>query len=168
MHADATEHVGTKQVRRLLLDNYTSGFQLHGSALHEKRAADLPLPDSSGNISAFGTCFGLEGFDAVVQQVHRRLLRLHIGFHDSSQFTRSLQLLRLVAAPGLGKVGTRLTYAALLVARCFAVTASYAEHNPVVVCLTAGNGAYTGQFNMLTAAEHCAVRDLGTSVSAGI
>ena len=165
--------MGTKQVRRLLLDNYTSdfqlrSFQLHGSALPEKRTADLPLPDSSGNISAFGTCFGLEGFDAVVQQVYRRLLCLHIGFHDSSQFTRSLQLLRLVAAPGLGKVGTCLTYAALLGARCFAVTASYAEDDRLVAWLTAGNGAYTGQYNMLTAAEHCAARDLGTSVSAGI
>ena len=103
-----------------------------------------------------------------MQQVHRRLLRLQIGCHDSSQFTRSLQLLQLVAAPGLGKVGTCLTYAALVVARCFVVTASYAEHNRVVVWLTVGNGAHTGQFNMLTAAEHCVARDLGTSVSAGI
>ena len=77
MHADATEHVGTKQVRRLLLDNYTSGFQLrgfqlHGSALPEKRAADLPLPDSSGHISAFGTCFGLDQGSMVTRSLYRR------------------------------------------------------------------------------------------------
>ena len=106
MRAGAShEPLGTEQVRQLLVDTYISAFQLSSSVLPRKRVADLPLPDSFGNITAFGTFFGLEGFDAIVRQVYRRLLRLHIGFHDSPQFTRSLQLLRLVAAPGLGKVG---------------------------------------------------------------
>ena len=114
VHADTTgEHLDKEQVRCLLVNKYTSGFRLRGSHSSEKRAADLPLPDSFGNISALGTFFGLEGFDAVAQQVYRRLLRLHIGFHDSVQFTRSLQLLRLVATPGLGKVGARLSHVAL-------------------------------------------------------
>lgn len=77
---------------------------MRGSEPSEKRAAELPLPDIAGKISAFGTYFGLEGFDAVVQQMHRQLLRLSIAFDDSVQFLRSLQLLRVVAAPGLGKV----------------------------------------------------------------
>ncbi|KAL8794088.1 MAG: hypothetical protein Q9182_007636 [Xanthomendoza sp. 2 TL-2023] len=76
---------------------------MRGSEPSEKRAAELPLPDIAGKISAFGTYFGLEGFGAVVQQMHRQLLRLSIAFDDSVQFLRSLQLLRVVAAPGLGK-----------------------------------------------------------------
>ena len=101
-------------------------FQKRGS---QKRATDLPLPDSSGKISAFGSYFRLEGFHPVVQQVYRRLLRLHTGFQDSAQFTRSLQLLRLVT--GLGKVS--LAYATLNRARCFVVTATDAGHHSVDV-----------------------------------
>ena len=108
----------------------TTGQQ-RGSQFSEKRATDLPLPDSSGNISAFGSYFGLEEFNPVVQQVYRRLLRLHIGFRDSVQFTRSSQLLRLVAAPGLGNVS--LAHATLNMARCFVVTATDAGHHSVDV-----------------------------------
>lgn len=109
--------LGENQVRCLLVESYTSEFQLRNfkscrSRQSEKRSAELPPPDRHGKISAFGSFFGLEGFDAVVRQVHRALLRLHIGVEDTSEFARSLQLLRLVAAPGLGKVRCLLGHAA--------------------------------------------------------
>lgn len=94
-----------EEVRRLLTEAYTSDFQLHSSEASVKRAADLPAADADGHIAGFGTFFGLGGFDAVVQQVYRRLLRLHICFADHDDFLRGLQLLRLVSAPGMGKVG---------------------------------------------------------------
>ena len=49
--------------------------------------------------------FPLEGFDEVVKQMLRRLLKLNSSFIPNNMFMKSLQLLRLVAAPGMGKVG---------------------------------------------------------------
>lgn len=46
----------------------------------------------------------LQGYDSLVKQVWRRLRQLQSAFVSSTDFERSLQLLRLVAAPGLGKV----------------------------------------------------------------
>ena len=100
------EYLGREQVRRLLAELYTSEFQLHGSDSSVKRTADLPRPAATacGDLAGFGQYFGLEGFDSVVQQVRRQLFRLHRGFADHDEFIRGLQLLRLVSAPGMGKV----------------------------------------------------------------
>jgi len=104
--ADASiQHLGQEAVRRLLVEQYTSIFQLHGPGSPGKREENLPVPNVHGNITGIGSFLGLQGFETVVQQVYGRLLRLNTGFFDSPAFTRSLQLLRVVAAPGLGKVG---------------------------------------------------------------
>ena len=106
---DSIKHVGQEAVRRMLAEQYTSTFQLHGPGSPEKRQDNLPSPDAYGNITGIGSFLGLQGYETVVQQIYRRLLRLNIGFSDSPAFTRSLQLLRIVAAPGLGKVGCTTT-----------------------------------------------------------
>ena len=82
----------------------------------------LPLPDSHHHITAFGTYFGLAGYNAIAQQLYQRLLCLHNGFCDSPQFTRSLQLLRQVAALGVGKVGSCLSVDAVLVSNAVLVS----------------------------------------------
>ncbi len=107
--ADASiQHLGQEAVRRLLVEQYTSIFQLRGLGSPGKREENLLVPKfmaTNGNITGIGSFLGLQGFETVVQQIYGRLLRLNTGFFDSPAFTRSLQLLRVVAAPGLGKVG---------------------------------------------------------------
>lgn len=104
--ADASiQHLGQEAVRRLLVEQYSSIFQLHGPGSLGKRQENFPLPNVYGNITGIGSFLGLQGYETVVQQIYRRLLRLNTGFFDSPAFARSLQLLRIVAAPGLGKVG---------------------------------------------------------------
>jgi len=104
--ADAPiQHLGQEAVRRLLVERYTSTFQLHGPGSLGKRKENLPAPNVHGNIKGIGSFFRLQGFETVVQQIYGQLLRLNTGFFDSPAFLRSLQLLRVVAAPGLGKVG---------------------------------------------------------------
>ncbi len=104
--ADASiQHLGQEAVRRLLVEQYTSIFQLRGPGSPGKQEENLPVPNVHGNITGIGSFLGLQGFETVVQQIYGRLLRLNTGFFDSPAFTRSLQLLRVVAAPGLGKVG---------------------------------------------------------------
>ncbi|KAL3156272.1 hypothetical protein ABBQ32_012545 [Trebouxia sp. C0010 RCD-2024] len=102
--ADASiQHLGQEAVRRLLVEQYPSIFQLHGPGSLGKRQENFPLPNVYGNITGIGSFLGLQGYETVVQQIYRRLLRLNTGFFDSPAFARSLQLLRIVAAPGLGK-----------------------------------------------------------------
>ena len=104
--ADASiQHLGREAVRRLLVKQYTSVFQMCGPGSPGKREENLPSPNIFGTIASIGSFLGLQGYETVVQQMYRRLLRLNTGFFDSPTFLRSLQLLRVVAAPGLGKVG---------------------------------------------------------------
>ncbi len=104
--ADAPiQHLGQEAVRRLLVEQYTSTFQLHGPGSLGKREENLPAPNVHGNITGIGSFLGLQAFDTIVQQIYSGLLRLNTGFFDLPVFMRSLQLLWVVAAPGLGKVG---------------------------------------------------------------
>ena len=92
-------------MRSLLVEKYAAMFQPHGPGSLGKREANLPVPNAKGNIPGIGSFLGLQGFGTAVQQMYARLLRLNTGFEDSPTFLRGLQLLRVVAAPGLGKVG---------------------------------------------------------------
>lgn len=99
MPLDATQR------RRMLVQAYRSEFRHHTHSGFEARAAKLPPPDQSGNIDGIGTFFDLQGYGGIAQQVYRQLATMHNSIQDSTPFQESLQLLRLVAAPGLGKVG---------------------------------------------------------------
>ena len=92
--------------RLLLLQDYQAYFSKDGPALPRSREAtiDLQAP-SPRSIYPLGSFFPLEGFDEVVKQMLRCLLKLNSSFDPNSMFLNSLQLLRLVAAPGMGKVG---------------------------------------------------------------
>ena len=101
----SNQHLGQEAVRHLLVEQYTSMIQLRGPGSPKKRQESLPLPNAYGTIPGIGSFLGLQGYETVAQQIYGRLLRLNTGFSYSPAFTRSLQLLRVVAAPGLGKVG---------------------------------------------------------------
>lgn len=121
------QHLGQEAVRRLLVAQYSSIFQLPGPGSPGKRQENLPSPNVHGNITGIGSYLGLQGYETVVQQIYRRLLRLNTGFFDSDVFIRSLQLLRIVAAPGLGKVGCTTS------SRCFAAINCCIVHDRVVM-----------------------------------
>jgi hypothetical protein len=65
------------------------------------RTEDL---SGSQRISGVGSYFQLAGYARVVDQVLQALWALEGGFIFEDDFVRGLQLLRLVAAPGMGKV----------------------------------------------------------------
>ena len=93
--------LGLDDARHLLLQDYQAHFSKVGPALPPLREGTI----GSGRVYPLGSFFPLEGFDEVVKQMLRRLLKLNSSFIPDNMFMKTLQLLRLVAAPGMGKVG---------------------------------------------------------------
>lgn len=102
----AAETIGKTAVGQILDQNYKSQVCLTGPAQTRRRLADLPQQEIVG----LGDFFKLQGAHTLVVQLRKRLLKLQKGFVQHAEFTRGLQLLRLVAAPGLGKVSVAVGY----------------------------------------------------------
>lgn len=90
------------EVVPLLMEQYRPHFlcKRPSSALQKLEA--IPIKDKW--VQKLGQYTSLQGYDSLIKQVWRRLRRLQCSFISGADFERSLQLLRLVAAPGLGKV----------------------------------------------------------------
>ena len=91
-------------VGQLLDHDYTSRVCLTGPVRPQRRTSNLPQLDIVG----LGSYFELQGAHTLVVQLRKRLLSLQKGFVHHPEFSRGLQLLRLVAAPGLGKVNVAI------------------------------------------------------------
>ena len=96
----AIESIDGAAVGQLLDFHYTSRVCLTGPVQPERQVSDLP----HANIVGLGSFFELQGAHTLVVQLRKRLLSLQNAFVHHPEFRRSLQLLRLVAAPGLRKV----------------------------------------------------------------
>ena len=86
--------------------DYTSRVCLTGPAQPHRRSSNLPQLDIVG----LGSYFELQGAHTLVVQLRKRLLSLQKGFVHHPEFSWGLHLLRLVAAPGLGKVNVAIGF----------------------------------------------------------
>ena len=106
-------------------------LQDFGSSLAISRSHDSFRDDNimtaSGRVQQLGKYFRVKGMDAGAGQIWRALQRLNRDFVNPMGLpSKSLQLLRLVAAPGMGKVGiTVVTFEQSLRARVVDVRAVY-------------------------------------------
>ena len=87
-----------------LRHGYMSAFQKRGPVRRSDRSAN-PVLVQDGWVKPIGHYFKLEAYEPLVQQLLRCLKRMEINFEPMEDFARKLQLLRIVAAPGMGKVG---------------------------------------------------------------
>ncbi len=87
-----------------LRSGYTSVFQKSGPVRLLHRSAN-PLPVQNGCVRPIGSYFQLEEYEPLLRQLLRSLKKMEANFVPIYQFERHLQLFRLVAAPGMGKVG---------------------------------------------------------------
>ncbi len=92
-----------KEVAEILLQQYRGSFRFSQPANRRTRMADL---SSMQHIKPLGSYLHLAGYARLVDQVLQALWDLEAGFTPGDNFVRGLQLLRLAAAPGMGKVST--------------------------------------------------------------
>lgn len=100
----ASDTIDKTAVGQILDQKYKPQVCLNGHAQTQQPLADLPQQEIVG----LGDFFKLQGTHTLVVQLRKRLLKLQKGFVQHAEFTRGLQLLRLVAAPGLGKVSVAI------------------------------------------------------------
>ncbi len=90
-----------KEVVQLLLQQYQHRFSFHRNSVRTDRTRQL---SGTNAVRQLGHHFKLAGYGSVTAQVLQALEDLHAGFDSHDDFLRGLHLLRLVAAPGMGKV----------------------------------------------------------------
>lgn len=83
---------------------YKSAFQKSGPVRFSDRSAN-PVPVKHGCVQPIGSYFQLEAYEPLVHQLLRSLKNMESIFFPKPNFERHLQLFRLIAAPGMGKVG---------------------------------------------------------------
>ncbi len=96
---------------QLLLQQYRGSFAFHPTAVQRAREGSL---SGVQKIKRLGEHFTLAGYASVIDQMLQALQDLEEDFAPHVDFQRGLQLLRLVAAPGMGKVTKKTLLISLL------------------------------------------------------